>query len=144
MMIPKLLIPMIEAMDIIRVAAAVLVGPDGILLVRKRGATAFMQAGGKIEPGEAPEAALARELREELALSFPPGAATYLGQFSAPAANEPDSIVIAEVFRLAVAAELMPEAEIEEIRWIDPAAPGALELAPLTRDHILPAYLRSR
>lgn len=145
MMIPKLLIPMTETMDIIRIAAAVLVGPDGrILLVRKRGATAFMQAGGKIEPGEAPEAALARELREELALSFPPGAATYLGQFSAPAANEPDSIVIAEVFRLTVSAELKAEAEIEEIRWIDPAAPGGLELAPLTRDHILPAYLRSR
>jgi len=35
---------------IIRIAAAVLIGPDGrTLLVRKRGTEAFMQPGGKIE-----------------------------------------------------------------------------------------------
>ena len=40
---------------------------DGrLLLSRKRGTSAFMQAGGKIEPGEQPAAALVRELRDLL------------------------------------------------------------------------------
>jgi hypothetical protein len=29
-----------------------------------------------------------------------------------------------------------------EIRWIDPAAPGSIELAPPGRDEVLPAVLR--
>ena len=50
----------------IRIAAALLIGSDGqTLLVRKRGTQAFMQPGGKIDAGEQPVEALARELRIE-------------------------------------------------------------------------------
>jgi 8-oxo-dGTP pyrophosphatase MutT (NUDIX family) len=73
----------------IRIAAAIIRDDGGrLLLVRKRGTKAFMQAGGKIEPGELPAAALARELREELGIVVDAGAAFHLGSFSAPAANE--------------------------------------------------------
>lgn len=127
------------------IAAAVLVGPDRrVLLVRKRGTGIFMQPGGKLEPGEAPEQALVRELREELALEIDPGTASYLGSFSAPAAHEENTTVIAEAFCLPLTGEPTPQAEIEEIRWVDPANPGQLRLAVLSRDHILPAHLRSR
>ncbi len=127
----------------IRIAAAVLDRPDGrTLLVRKRGTAAFMQPGGKIEPGEMPVAALCRELREELGLAVQPELPAYLGRFTAAAANEPGCTVEAEIFRLAVAGPVTPAAEIEEIVWIDPAAPGALVLAPLTRDQILPLRVR--
>ena len=62
-----------------------LVGEDDrVLLVRKRATKAFMQPGGKIEPREAPIAALLRELREELGLVIPAHAAIHLGRFTAP------------------------------------------------------------
>jgi 8-oxo-dGTP pyrophosphatase MutT (NUDIX family) len=62
-----------------------LVGEDDrVLLVRKRATKAFMQPGGKIEPCEAPIAALLRELREELGLVIPSHAAIHLGRFTAP------------------------------------------------------------
>jgi hypothetical protein len=48
--------------------------------------------------------------------------------------------VQAEVFRVDVEAAVHPAAEIEEIIWIEPSAPGKLNLAPLTRDHVLPLY----
>jgi 8-oxo-dGTP diphosphatase len=129
---------------IIRIAAALLIGPDGrTLLVRKRGTAAFMQPGGKIEPHEQPVQALARELEEELGLLIDPARARYLGPFSAPAANEPGHVVQAELFQLTIDADVSPAAEIEEVRWIDPATDGDLALAPLTRDLILPFYRAS-
>ncbi|WP_339417811.1 MULTISPECIES: NUDIX hydrolase [unclassified Pseudomonas] len=128
----------------IRIAAALLIGADGqTLLVRKRGTQAFMQPGGKIDAGEQPAEALARELHEELNLRIEPSEAVYLGTFTAPAANEPGFTVEAELFQVQIDVVVTPAAEIEEVRWIDPAGDGGLQLAPLTRDLILPFYRSS-
>jgi len=117
---------------VVRIAAAVIVDDDGrSLLVRKRGTRLFMQPGGKLEPGEDPRSALRRELLEELQLSVAPEDLEMLGDFAAPAANEPGHTVEATVFRLRIpaAAQLRAGAEIEEIAWHDPATP----LAPLSQ-----------
>lgn len=127
--------------NIIRIAAAVLIGPDGrTLLVRKRGTQAFMQPGGKIDAGEQPVEALARELEEELALVIDPASATWLGHFAAPAVNEPGFEVQAELFLVRISQPVVATAEIEEVQWIDPQGDGGLVLAPLTRDLVLPFY----
>lgn len=123
----------------IRIAAAAILRQDGAtLLVRKRGTSAFMQPGGKIDQGETPIMALCRELLEELGVEIRPEEATYLGRFSAAAANEPDCIVTAEMFRLDVEQDIVARAEIEEVRWVHPGMQNELELAPLTRDTVLP------
>ena len=123
----------------IRIAAAILMAPDNrILLVRKAGTTAFMQAGGKIENGETPVAALQRELSEELGLTVNQDHAHYLGAFSAPAANEPGYTVEAEVFRITLTQPVAKAAEIEEIVWVDPLQKVELPLAPLTENYLLP------
>ncbi|MEW9905056.1 NUDIX hydrolase [Pseudomonas putida] len=125
----------------IRIAAALLIDPQGrTLLVRKHGTQAFMQPGGKIDAGESPQAALVRELHEELGLRLDPAQAVYLGQFSAPAANEPGFEVQAELFRVDSAEDVAPAAEIEEVVWLAADQATDLELAPLTRDLILPLY----
>lgn len=132
---------MVQQTQTIRIAAAVIVDAKGmILLVRKRGTSAFMQPGGKIEPGESPRAALVRELHEELGLSFEPAALRHLGAFSAKAANEPGATVMADLFEIAAAGTPKAAAEIEELTWIDPARGGGIALAPLTRDIVLPLY----
>lgn len=126
----------------IYIAAAVITREDGnVLLVRKRDTLAFMQPGGKIEPGEEAIEALCRELREELQVHIARSSVSYLKRFSAPAANEPGHTVIAEVFHVSITATVEPAAEIEEIFWVNPSAASPLNLAPLTRDHILPFWL---
>ncbi|WP_445380489.1 NUDIX hydrolase [Pseudomonas syringae] len=130
-------------MKIIRIAAALLIGADGrTLLVRKRGTQAFMQPGGKIEPGEPAPQALARELEEELGLIVDPAQAVFIGEFTAPAANEPGFEVNCQLYEVRTDAQAVPAAEIEEVLWVDADSHAGLQLAPLTRDLILPLYLK--
>lgn len=130
---------------VLRVAAGIVTDQDGrTLLVRKRGTTAFMQAGGKIEPGESALAALTRELREEVGLELDPALTEYLGSFRAAAANEADTVVRAEVFAVTIEGELFPSGEIEELIWIEHPEPFGIELAPLTRETVLPLWASRR
>jgi 8-oxo-dGTP pyrophosphatase MutT (NUDIX family) len=125
----------------IRVSAAVIVDGGGrLLLVRKNGTTAFMQPGGKPEPGETPSETLSRELAEELGIQIPPHHLRPLGEFTAAAANEPGFLVVADVF----AADLGGQrprvgAEIAELRWVSEADAATVEIAPLARENFLPS-----
>lgn len=124
----------------IRIAAALIDdGAGRMLLVRKAGTSAYMQAGGKIEPGEAPINALRRELAEEIGLDI--ADAPWLGRFEAPAANEPGCTVEAELFHLTMPHQPIVAAEIEEALWVPITEAAALPLAPMTRIHVLPIAL---
>ena len=61
-------------MKLLLVVAAALIDPDGRVLIQERPAGKELAGlwefpGGKVEPGERPEATLIRELREELGLA---------------------------------------------------------------------------
>src|SRR5262245_24473423 len=106
---------------VVRIAAALIVDQAGkMLLVRKRGTIAFMQAGGKIERLETPHDALSRELAEELRIDLGSVPHEFIGHFAAQAAHEEDCVVAADIFYVRIPGAVAPSAEIEEIAWIDP------------------------
>jgi 8-oxo-dGTP diphosphatase len=124
---------------IISVVAALIRDDTGrVLLVRKRGTTAFMQPGGKRDAGESDVAALSREIVEELGCCVTANSARAIGVFDCVAANEPGFRVQAAVYAVDVEGAIKPQAEIDEMVWVDPRALPDLHLAPLTRDHVLP------
>ena len=123
----------------IEIVAAAIQNQEGrVLLVRKRGTLAFMQPGGKRDKGEDDLTALARELHEELGCRLVSSSAVYLGTFEASAANEAGQRVRAVVYEVRVSGVMSPQAEIEELVWVDPDDATRLVLAPLTREHVLP------
>ena len=127
----------------VNIAAAVCLDDAGwLLVVRKRGTEAFMQPGGKLAPGEAPATCLIRELEEELQLRVREDRLFPLGIFTAAAANEPGMLVKAMLYLVRDVGRPAAAAEIAELRWVDPAAPGDVTLAPLTRDVVLPLAAR--
>jgi 8-oxo-dGTP diphosphatase len=124
---------------IISVVAALIRDDEGrVLLVRKRGTAAFMQPGGKRDAGESAVAALSREIVEELGCRVIENSARPLGVFDCVAANEPGFQVRAAVYAVNVEGAVRPQAEIDQVVWVDPQALPDLPFAPLTRDHVLP------
>ncbi|MCP1312731.1 NUDIX domain-containing protein [Halomonas sp. 707D4] len=126
----------------LRIAAAIVVNAKGeLLLVRKRGTRYFMQPGGKIEPGEPAREALAREIEEELGARVVPSRLAYVTRVEIEAANEANTLIDAELFRLTLDERVEAAAEIAEAVWVAPGQALTLELAPLTREHVLPLTL---
>lgn len=124
----------------IRVSAAVIRDEAGrLLVVRKAGTNVFMQPGGKPEPDETAGETLARELAEEVGIRILPDELIPLGEYSAPAANEADHTVVADVFEVPGAHTAVAAAEIVEYRWLTAADAASLgeRLAPLTARHFV-------
>lgn len=141
----------VEAENRILVSAVVLYRPDGqVLTVRKAGTTMFMFPGGKHRDDESPLQTAVRELAEETGLTVPAEDLEYLGGFDTPAANENGRQLHSEVFALLrpLARNEVPEpnAEIEQLAWMDPKAPAAPDgcgVAPLL-SAVFPEILRRR
>ncbi|GGH43255.1 NUDIX hydrolase [Microbacterium album] len=129
-------------MPVITVSAIAFLRADGrVLTVRKRGTSAYMLPGGKPEAGETALATAVREVREELGIRVSPEQLESLGTFETRAANEAGHALRATVFLARGDVAPVAQAEIDDLRWEDPAAasPGS---APLNVEHVFPVLER--
>jgi 8-oxo-dGTP diphosphatase len=125
------------------VAAAALVDDDGRVLIARRPEGKTMAGlwefpGGKVDPGETPEAALVRELREELAIET-------RGSCLAPVAFASHAYesfhLLMPVFACRVWQGVPQPREGQRLAWVAPARladypmpPADVPLIPLLRD----------
>ncbi|ENV42933.1 NUDIX hydrolase [Acinetobacter schindleri] len=123
-------------MKVITVAAGIVLNEaQQLLVVRKKGTSCFMQVGGKLEPNEAPEETIVREIQEEICCQAE--VQQFVGRFETNTANEPDHQLVSYVYLVKL--DQMPkiEAEIAEMKWID-LNEQDLALAPLTTEIVIP------
>lgn len=119
----------------IRVVAAALADPAGRWLMQKRPLHKYHGGlwefpGGKIERGETPRAALARELYEELSISAPLRPMSLLGRARSPESAESGAIVIS-LYRVPRWAGAPQAEEGAEIAWFERGEIAALAVPPL-------------
>lgn len=121
-----------DAPEIVVSAVVVRDEQGHVLVVRKRGTSRFMLPGGKPEVGEDAAATAVREFGEELGVELEPADLRGLGEFVAAAANEAGHTVRGAVFEHPYIEVDGPQAEIAELRWLDPQElPDHDTLAPL-------------
>ena len=117
---------------------------DGkLLVVRQRHTPLFLMPGGQPEPGESDLETLAREIEEETSGRLNRSKIEYLDEFSDEAANNPGSIVSMRLYAGSIEGDLIPSAEIGELRWWDARTddPGVLSL--IVRNKIVPYLSRT-
>jgi 8-oxo-dGTP diphosphatase len=113
------------------VVAGLIVDAAGRVLITQRRADQALPLqwefpGGKLEPGEAPTAALARELDEELGVTAVIGPVWEVLHHAYPAF---DLLMIVYVCALPVGAR--PHArEVADLRWVAPAALPGTDILP--------------
>ncbi|APT85753.1 hypothetical protein CAQU_04645 [Corynebacterium aquilae DSM 44791] len=124
-----------KQLPLLVLSAMIISNDEGeILHVRKTGTTSFIMPGGKREPGESPQETARREIAEELGLDTAGEALDFVGTFYEKAANEANTAVVCDVFRLCRSHTELPEpqAEIAEVRFLSPDS-SLSTIAPLSR-----------
>jgi len=128
---------------IVTVVAAALVDPDNRVLIAQRPEGKSMAGlwefpGGKIEPGESPEAALVRELREELSIDV---CLTCVAPFTFASHAYEDFHLLMPLFLCRNWEGEVTPREGQEVAWVRasrlqkyPMPPADLPLLPYLRD----------
>ena len=128
---------------IVLVVAVALIDEDGRILMTKRPEGKSMAGlwefpGGKMEAGETPEAALIRELREELGIEVK---AECLAPFTFASHSYPEFHLLMPLYVCRKWAGIPRSREGQEMKWVRPRDMRALPMPPA--DIPLVAHLQS-
>jgi 8-oxo-dGTP diphosphatase len=120
---------------LLQVVAAALVDTDGRVLVAQRPAGKHLAGqwefpGGKIEPGETPEAALVRELAEELGIATHSSCLAPAG-FASHAYDEFHLVLLLFAIRKWTGTPRGNDGQ--QLRWVRPPELFALDMPPADR-----------
>ncbi len=129
-------------METVLVAAVALIDGDGRVLLARRPEGKPMAGlwefpGGKVEPGETPEAALVRELKEELAIDVSPGC---LAPFTFASHGYDGFHLLMPLYVCRVWDGVVRPCEGQEIAWVRSGRLGDYPMPPA--DEPLVAMLR--
>jgi 8-oxo-dGTP diphosphatase len=89
-----------------------------LLVARSKGKETYYIPGGKREPGETDQAAVIREIKEELSVDLKPSTIKYLGTFTSQADEKPEGMIVKiTCYSADFLGEIQASAEIEEVKW---------------------------
>ena len=130
---------MVKHIDIHK-AAGIIIKNRRLLVERSQGKDVFVAPGGKLEPNETPRQAVIRELKEEFRLQVDEADLAEFGTFYAEAAGSHNAgkTLRMDVFMVKNAGNVVPDSEVEEIRWISSDIPSDIRVGSIFAHEVLP------
>lgn len=121
-------------------AAGIIIKDRRLLVERSKGKDVFVAPGGKLESGETSVQAAIRELKEEFQLAITENDLEEFGTFYAEAADSHNTgkKLRMDVFIVKNASEIVPDSEVEEVRWISSEVPTDIEVGSIFAHEVLP------
>ena len=121
-------------------AAGIIIKDRRLLVERSKGKDVFVAPGGKLEAGETSTQAVIRELKEEFQLDITEHNLEEFGTFYAEAAGSHNTgkRLRMDVFIVEDVGEIVPDNEVEEIRWISSKIPADIEVGSIFAHEVLP------
>lgn len=118
------------------IVAAAIIRKDDLILLTRRLAKVHLAGlwefpGGKVEPDETLEAALRRELREEIGIEV-----NVLDEFFTTSHQYPTKSVELHFFNCTIASGELRAIEVAEFRWVKPSELHAFEFPEADRELI--------
>ena len=128
---------MSDTQDIYK-AAGIIIEDRKLLFTRAKDMAFFIDPGGKIDDGETPVQALARELKEELDINVDEADLEYFGEYTAEAVNHKGRTVHMTAFMVKRwKGVIKPSAEIEELRWLTHELPVNIQVGSIFGGEVL-------
>ena len=121
--------------------ALCIIRDNRLLVLEESDQELYLMPGGRPETGESAEQALSRELKEELGVELDVTSLKYLGSFEDMAAGKEEAIVHLELYLGDFLGEMKPSSEVKRLVWFTKSDDWS-QLAPVTRNKILPALLQ--
>jgi 8-oxo-dGTP diphosphatase len=120
-------------------AGGIIIRDRHLLIERSRGKEIFNAPGGKLEAGETAKQALIRELYEEFQIDVAESELDTFGTFYAQASGQEDKSLRMDVFTVkGWRNEIIPDNEIEEIRWVRSKDVAALPIGSVFKHEVIP------
>lgn len=120
-------------------AGGVLLKNRRFLMTRAKSKDFFIAPGGKVKSGESVQAALKRELKEELDIEVDVGDLEEFGTFYAPAAEDEDKYLQMDVFLVNKwSSKILPAGEVEEILWVNSSLTPNTKVGSIFNHDVLP------
>lgn len=110
-----------------------------LLVARSKNKDIFNTPGGKLEQGETSQAALIRELKEEIKIDVSEDDLKNFGTFYAQASGQEEKTIRMDTFIVERwKGEITPDSEIEELRWINSKDAEEISLGSIFHHEVIP------
>ena len=120
-------------------AGGIIIQNRKLLVERSQGKEFFIAPGGSLESNETAKEALVRELKEEFSIDVLEKNFEKFGIFFAKAAGDEKKTIRMDVFIVKQwTGEIIPDNEVEEIRWINSSSPSDIKIGSIFEHEVLP------